>query len=163
MHWSYCCLALSHQHDKSCSKFDKRQSHFICCQVPRPCALCRHWHPPRWRSPGGFLPHRSGHDRVLPQIWKLLLPWHRWVLDDLGFLFDIPIFVSIWFCWIHSWHSWVTIKQETSGIDGIWGHWSGSALAQVMALCHQCWLTINKVKWHSSEGNVTRNTSATNH
>ena len=55
--------------------------------------------------------------------------------------------------------------------DTIWPHKSGSTLAQVMACClmapsHyriQCWLTISKVQWHSSECNFTRDTSATSH
>ena len=52
--------------------------------------------------------------------------------------------------------------------DTIWRHRSGSTLAQVMACCltapshylNQCWLIINKVQWHSSEHNYTRDTSA---
>ena len=47
---------------------------------------------------------------------------------------------------------------------------SASTLAQVMACCltapshylSQCWLIICEVQWHSSEGSVTRNTTATN-
>ena len=43
----------------------------------------------------------------------------------------------------------------------IWRHRSGLTLAQVMAWCftvpshylNQCWLSISKVQWHSSEGN----------
>ena len=53
----------------------------------------------------------------------------------------------------------------------IWQHRSGSTLAQVMACClmapshylSQCWLIINKVQWHSSEGNFAKDISATNH
>ena len=52
--------------------------------------------------------------------------------------------------------------------DTIWWHSSGSALAQVKACCltapshylNQCWFVISKVQWHSSEGNFTRDTSA---
>ena len=55
--------------------------------------------------------------------------------------------------------------------DAIWRHRSGSTLAQVIACCltttshylNQCWLIISKVLWHSSEGNFTRDTSATIH
>ena len=47
----------------------------------------------------------------------------------------------------------------------IWRYRSGSTLAQVMACClmapshylNQCWLIINEVLWHSSEGNFTGN------
>ena len=50
--------------------------------------------------------------------------------------------------------------------DAIWWHRSGSSLAQIMACCltapshylNQCWLIINKVQWHSSEGNFVRDT-----
>ena len=53
--------------------------------------------------------------------------------------------------------------------DAIWWQRSGSTMAQVMACCltapshhlNQCWLVIMKVKWHSSEGNFIRDTSAT--
>ena len=55
--------------------------------------------------------------------------------------------------------------------EAIWRHGSGSTWAQVMACCltapshylNQCWLIISKVKWHSSEGNFIRDTSATIH
>ena len=51
--------------------------------------------------------------------------------------------------------------------DVIWRQGSRSTLAQVMACCltapsyylNQCWLTITKVQWLSSEGNLTTNTS----
>ena len=53
--------------------------------------------------------------------------------------------------------------------DILWQQRSGSALAQVMACClaapshylNQCWLIISKVQWHSSEGNFTKDASAT--
>ena len=52
--------------------------------------------------------------------------------------------------------------------DAIWRQGSGSTLAQVMACClmvpshylNQCWLIISKVQWHSSEGSLTKDTSA---
>ena len=55
--------------------------------------------------------------------------------------------------------------------DAIWRQRSGSTLAQVMACClmapshylNQCWLTISKIKWRSSKGKFTRDTSAINH
>ena len=55
--------------------------------------------------------------------------------------------------------------------DVRWRHGSGSRLAQVMACCltapshylNRCWLIINKVHWHSHEGNFTRDTSAISH
>ena len=55
--------------------------------------------------------------------------------------------------------------------DTIWGHKSGSTLAQAMACCltapnhylNQCWLIIRKVQRHPSESNFTRDTSAINH
>ena len=55
--------------------------------------------------------------------------------------------------------------------DVIWWNRSGSTLAQVMACClmapshylNQYWLNTSKVLWHSSDGNFTRDTSATNH
>ena len=47
--------------------------------------------------------------------------------------------------------------------DAIWRHRSGSALAQVMAWCHQaishclnqCWAIIRGVLWHSTDSNLT--------
>ena len=53
----------------------------------------------------------------------------------------------------------------------IWGHKSGSTLAQVMAWClmapnhylNRCWLIFSKVQWHSSECNFTRDTSVISH
>ena len=69
----------------------------------------------------------------------------------------------------------VTVSSElTSNVlfpsDTIWRHKSGSTLAQVMACCltapihyiNQCWL-INKVQWHSSQCNFTRDASAISH
>ena len=55
--------------------------------------------------------------------------------------------------------------------DVIWWHISGSTLAQVMAFCltapshylNQCWHIINKVQWHPSECNFTRDISAISH
>ena len=55
--------------------------------------------------------------------------------------------------------------------EAIWRQRSGSTLAPVMACCltapshylNQCWLIISKVKWHSSKGKFTRDTSAINH
>ena len=52
--------------------------------------------------------------------------------------------------------------------DAIWRQIPRSTLAQVMACCltapshylNQCWLIINKVQWHSSECNFTRDASA---
>ena len=54
--------------------------------------------------------------------------------------------------------------------DAIWGHRSGSTLAQVMACCltapshylNQCWLIISKVLWHSSEDIIIRRFEDTN-
>ena len=60
---------------------------------------------------------------------------------------------------------WMQLILNSSGpSDAIWRHRSGSTLAQVMACClmapshylNQCWLIINKVQLHSSEGNFTR-------
>ena len=53
--------------------------------------------------------------------------------------------------------------------DAIWRYRSGSTLAQVIACCltapshylNQCWLIINKVQWHSSEGNFAKDIPAT--
>ena len=55
-------------------------------------------------------------------------------------------------------------------VNAIWRHESTSTLVQVKARClmapshylNQCWLIISKVQWHSSEGNFTTDTSATN-
>ena len=54
--------------------------------------------------------------------------------------------------------------------DAIWRHRCGSRLADLMDYCmtapihypNQCGLIISKVQWHSSEGNFTTDTSATN-
>ena len=48
--------------------------------------------------------------------------------------------------------------------DAIWGHLSGSTLAQVMACCltapshylNQCWLIFSQVPWYPLEGNCTK-------
>ena len=50
----------------------------------------------------------------------------------------------------------------------IWWHRSRPTLAWITGCClpapshylNQCWLIINKDQWHSSEGNVTKDTSA---
>ena len=55
--------------------------------------------------------------------------------------------------------------------DAIWRNKCWRTLAQVMACClsapshyfNQCWLIITMVYWHSSEGNSTTDTSASNH
>ena len=55
--------------------------------------------------------------------------------------------------------------------DAMWWQRSVSPLAQVMACCltapshylNQCWLVISEVKWHTSKGKFTRETSAINH
>ena len=47
--------------------------------------------------------------------------------------------------------------------DVIWRQRSGSALAQVMAWCRQCWLIISKVQWHPSECNFRKNISDINY
>ena len=55
--------------------------------------------------------------------------------------------------------------------DAIWWQRYESTLAQVMACClmapshnmNQHWLIISEVKWHSHQGNFTRDTSTTNH
>ena len=52
----------------------------------------------------------------------------------------------------------------------IWQHGSGSTLVQVMACClmtpshylNQCWLTMSKVLWHSSEGIIMGRSAHTN-
>ena len=63
--------------------------------------------------------------------------------------------------------------SQMSGSDSlwpnyaIWRHRSGSTLVQVMAFCptapshylNQCWLTITKIQFYSSDGNFTRDTS----
>ena len=54
--------------------------------------------------------------------------------------------------------------------DDIWWHRSGSTLVQVMACCltalshyvNQCWLIINKIQLHPSDGNFTTDTSVIN-
>ena len=62
-------------------------------------------------------------------------------------------------------------KLSLGPSDAIWWQKTGSTLAQVMACCltapshylNQCWLIMNKVKWHSFEGNFTADISAINH
>ena len=44
-------------------------------QVPPTCSLRWHWHSPRWWGRGGLLHHRPRHDRVLPQV-RRVLPGH---------------------------------------------------------------------------------------
>ena len=54
--------------------------------------------------------------------------------------------------------------------DAIRRHRTTSTSAQVMACClmapshylNQCWLIIDKVQWHSGDGNFTKDTSITN-
>ena len=67
----------------------------------------------------------------------------------------------------------VRILEKTEHIliqcDAIWGHRSGSTLAQVMACClvapsnylNQCCLIISQVLWHLLESNFTVNVKAT--
>ena len=55
--------------------------------------------------------------------------------------------------------------------NAIWRYRFGSKLAQIMACClaapshylTHSWLIFSKAQWHSSQGNFTRDTSATNH
>ena len=55
--------------------------------------------------------------------------------------------------------------------DAIWRQRYGSTSVQVMACClmapthylNQCWLTMNKVLWHSYEGIIIRRSEDTNH
>ena len=78
------------------------------------------------------------------------------------------------------WHNlYITLNFDLSSVwfnslwpsDTIWRQGCGSTLAQVMACCqiapshylNQCWLITSKAQFHSSEGNFTRDTSATNH
>ena len=52
----------------------------------------------------------------------------------------------------------------------IWWHRTGSPVPQIAACClmapshylNQCWLIVDKIQWHSSEGNCSRHTSAIN-
>ena len=68
---------------------------------------------------------------------------------------------TVWTWWLNS--SWLS--------DAICRHRSGSTLAHVMACflmapshyLNQCWPTISKVQWHSSEGNSTRDTLTISH
>ena len=71
--------------------------------------------------------------------------------------------------WLLKWHRSCVHSLRLS--DAMWRQRTRSTLAQVMACClnapshylNQCWLIIPKVQWLSSEGNLTRNTSAINH
>ena len=77
-------------------------------------------------------------------------------------------------CWSESLkHYDVTRPQWVNSFwpsDVIWRQGSRSTLAQVMACCltapnhylNQCWLNVSEVQWHSSEGNFTKDASATN-
>ena len=76
-------------------------------------------------------------------------------------------------CWLTNYHlcdslasipllkSWLNSLRPS---DAIWRQRSGSMLAQVMACCltapchylNPCWLVINWVQWHSSEGNFSQ-------
>ena len=55
--------------------------------------------------------------------------------------------------------------------DSIWQQRTGPTVVQVIACClkapshylNQCWHFINKVQWHSSDGNFTEDTSVNNH
>lgn len=46
-------------------------------QIPPESSVHRYWHPSRRWCGRGFLHYRPCHDRVLPQVWRVL-PWHRW-------------------------------------------------------------------------------------
>ena len=63
-----------------------------------------------------------------------------------------------------SWNAELRLSHTVNSLrpsDAIWRHGTRSTLAQVMACCltapshylNRCWLIINKVQWHSSEGN----------
>ena len=75
---------------------------------------------------------------------------------------------SFWFC---SKTCLPSLVNSLWPSDAIWWHWSGSALAQVMACClrapshylNQCRLIISMVHLHSYEGSFTRDTSAIDH
>ena len=98
--------------------------------------------------------------------WPLLalLCWYRLIFfKSLQFteIYALAMFKCIAVAWFNSlWPS-----------DTVWGHKSGSTLAQIMACCltapshylNQCWLIISKVQWQSSECNFTRDASAISH
>ena len=76
---------------------------------------------------------------------------------------------SMYHLW--QWHPILHTLNSLWPSDAIWRRRSMSILAQVMACCltaishnmNQCWLTISKVQWHSSDGNFSRYTSAIDH
>ena len=76
---------------------------------------------------------------------------------------------SMYYLW--QWHPILHTLNSLWPSDAIWRCRSMSTLAQVMACCltapshylNQCWHTINKVQWHSSDGNFTRYTSTIDH
>ena len=89
----------------------------------------------------------------------------RWYLSDMNVIRESHRY----FCMIENFAYGAINSLGPS--DTIWRQRSGSTLAKVMAWClmapshylNQCWLIISKVKWHSSKGEFTRDTSAINH
>ena len=73
---------------KHCQRLWRCHSDF---QVPPTGSLCWHWHSPRWWGRGGLLHHRPRHDRVLPQV-RRVLPGH-WRPEGESTAFQG--------CWIH--------------------------------------------------------------
>ena len=97
--------------------------------------------------------------------------------DRLIFIIESP-YLKIWSLY---WNGAQVTRSHSASPGGQWvnllwpsdaisRHRPGSTLAQVMAWCltapshylNQCWLIVSKVQWHSSEGNFTKDTSATN-
>ena len=57
-------------------------------KVSSPSSIHWYWHSPWRRRTGSLLPHRPGHDRVIPQIRKLLLSRHRLLKFSDSFSLD---------------------------------------------------------------------------
>ena len=114
--------------------------------------------------------------KPLPNLMLIYCQLTPWGTYFNRFLFEIPVsfqenkFENV-ICKVKT----ILLKpQRVNSLwpsDTMWGHTYESTLAQVMACClmapshylNQCWLIINRVKWHSPDGNFIRNTSTTVH
>ena len=100
-------------------------------------------------------------------LWILIrMKWSK----SITFLNWVPIGYYKHQRVVFSCKSCLVVYNSLKPSDKIWRHRCGSTLAPVMACCltapshylSQCWLIISKVHCHSSEGNLAKDTSATN-
>ena len=120
----------------------------------------------------------------LNQCWLIIkgVLWHlsetnfkntrmKWIRNICAEIILIITAISLRWQWVKGWYCflfvWLTHCSLVMPYDDInlGQHWLRSWLVawwhQAITL-NQCWLTISKVHWNPSEGNLTRDTSAIN-